>query len=186
PSTVKVLFDMRSSTVEGKTCPTCASLPRRGGWTDSLESIRRTLNGVPEALRIVRDGIPRGEEVGAQGLRQALAGAMRLQVVRVIDHVPDRLLEPLARELQVRGRAGAGARLLGILCLRQVLDELRPRGSEVGLAGGHLGEQRDESAVDRGERRCDGLAATIPSGERRGRRWAMGRRGRARRGGTRG
>src|SRR5262249_23232175 len=160
----------------------CASLPRRGGLTDSLESIRRALNGALEALRIVRDGIPRGEEVGAQGLRQLLAGAMRLQVVRVIDHLPDRLLELLARELQAR----AGAPPPAILCLWQVPDERGPGGAEVGRPGGPLGEQRGEPAVDRGQRRCDGLAATIPSGERRGRRRAMGRRGRARRGGTRG
>ena len=47
----------------------------------SLGSIRRTLNGALQALRIVRDGIARGEEVRAQGARQLLAGAERLQVV---------------------------------------------------------------------------------------------------------
>src|SRR5262249_56202979 len=111
-----------------------------GGWNGSQGSIRRTLNVALEALRIVRDGIPCGEEVRAQGVRQLLAGPERLQVVRILDHVPNRLPESVACVLQVRGRARAGPRLLGSLCARHVLNELRPGGSEVGLRGGALGK----------------------------------------------
>src|SRR5262245_59636476 len=60
--------------------------------------------------------------------------------------------------LRVRGCARAATRLFGLLCARQVLDEFRPGGTEVGL-GGHPGKQRDEPAVNRGERLRSGEAA---------------------------
>src|SRR5262245_46571047 len=73
--------------------------------------IRRTLDRALQALRIARDGSSLGEEIGAQRSRQLLARAERLEVVRVLDQVPDRLLEPLTRALQVGRRTCAVARL---------------------------------------------------------------------------
>src|SRR5262249_44141198 len=145
--------------------------------------IRRTLDRALQALRIAHNGSSLGEEIGAQRSRQLLARAERLEVVRVLDQVPDRLLEPLTRALQVGRHTCAVARLLGVRCLRQVLDELGPEPTEIGF-GGHPGEQRDEPAVDRGERRRGRFVVAAGSdrgGRRRGgdaRRRDAGLRGR--------
>src|SRR5262249_14665338 len=94
-----------------------ASLCWAVGRGSSAWGIVRTPDRAFEGLHVGGDGITRGEEVLASPRRQLLAGADRLQMVPVLTHVPDCLLEPLARTLQVRGGARGAARLLAVLCL---------------------------------------------------------------------
>src|SRR5262245_29245822 len=152
--------------------------PRGGGSSTHAATARRYLrgsssSGVGRALQpalkeshVASDRVARGEECVPKRSGQLLAGRERLQVMRVLDHVAHRRLQPAPSTLALPGSAHLARRLHVVPASGEPAHELGPEGAEVGLAVDPI-EQGAEPAVEGAERGPESAGAGKSRGRRR-------------------